>query len=79
MNETYYYVNGKLIAKEDDLGAKTFYHGDHLGSTSLVTNQSGDIIEENFYEPYGESLEGSEDSRHLYDDGNRVNNKIKLS
>ncbi len=43
-NETYYYVNGKLIAKEDDLGNKQFYHGDHLGSTSLVTNQSGWIV-----------------------------------
>ncbi|MEK6844047.1 MAG: hypothetical protein AABX83_01330 [Nanoarchaeota archaeon] len=40
LNETYYYANGKLVAKKDNSGNKQFYHGDHLGSTSLVTNQS---------------------------------------
>ncbi len=54
LNETYYYANDKLIAKKDNNGAKTYYHGDHLGSTTLVTNQTGDIVEENFYGPFGE-------------------------
>ncbi len=31
LNETYYYANGKLVAKKDNSGAKTFYQGDHLG------------------------------------------------
>lgn len=36
LNETYYYANDKLVAKKDNSGAKTFYHGDHLGSTSWL-------------------------------------------
>ncbi len=66
LNETYYYANDKLVAKKDNSGAKTFYHGDHLGSTSLVTNQSGHIVEENFYGPFGDILSGAGLSRFLY-------------
>ena len=65
-NETYYYANGKLLAKKDNSGKKTFYHGDHLGSTTLVTNQSGDIVEEEFYLPFGDVYSGLELSRFLY-------------
>ena len=66
LNETYIYADGTLVAMKDNSGNKLYYHPDHLGSTTLVTNQSGDVVEENFYYPYGESLEGTEDSRHLY-------------
>lgn len=54
------------MARKDNSGAKTYYHADHLGSTTLVTNQSGGIVEEEFYLPFGDTLEGSEDSRFLY-------------
>lgn len=37
---------------------KDFYHPDHLGSTSLTTNQSGGIVEVTSYSPYGEIIEG---------------------
>ncbi|MEK6844053.1 MAG: RHS repeat-associated core domain-containing protein [Nanoarchaeota archaeon] len=66
LNETYYYANGKLVAKKDNSGTKTFYHSDHLGSTSLVTNQSGHVIEENHYLPHGDIYAGEEDSRFLF-------------
>ncbi|PIN91787.1 hypothetical protein COU56_04600, partial [Candidatus Pacearchaeota archaeon CG10_big_fil_rev_8_21_14_0_10_31_9] len=39
---------------------------DHLGSTTLVTNSSGNEIEEEFYLPFGGILEGGEDSRYLF-------------
>lgn len=29
LNETYYYANGKLVAKKDNSGAKTYNHLDH--------------------------------------------------
>lgn len=41
INETYIYLQDKLIAKIDTNNRKFFYHPDHLGSTSLVTNESG--------------------------------------
>mgnify|MGYP001563518001 CR=1 FL=1 len=37
---------------------KFFYHPDHLGSTSLVTNESGDVVEDILYLPYGCILTG---------------------
>ncbi len=64
-NETYYYLNNKLIARNDSKNL-FFYHPDNLGSTALVTNQSGSIVEEEFYLPYGDIYSGEEDSRFLY-------------
>ena len=32
-----------------------FYHGDHLGSTSLTTTASGKVYEKTLYYPYGET------------------------
>jgi len=53
-NFTYYYDNGVLIAEEDQTGKKLFYHPDHLGSTTLVTNESGEEVETLFYLPFGD-------------------------
>lgn len=35
-------------------------HKDHLGSVSLVTNESGAKVEETFYAPFGEIISGGE-------------------
>jgi RHS repeat-associated protein len=35
-------------------GVVTYMHGDHLGSTSLTTNQAGAVIARVLYYPYGE-------------------------
>ena len=37
---------------------KLLYHPDHLGSTNVVTNTSGSLVEETFYAPYGEIIGG---------------------
>ena len=66
INETYIYLQDKLIAKFDTNGRKFFYHPDHLGSTSLVTNESGDVVEDLLYLPYGCILSGTEISRFGY-------------
>src|SRR3990167_8674193 len=66
INETYIYLQDKLIAKYDTNGRKFFYHPDHLGSTSLVTNESGDVVEDLLYLPYGDLLSGNELSRFTY-------------
>jgi len=64
-NETYYYDENNLIAKKDSNGKKYYYHPDHLGSITLITNESGSIVEETFYLPYGEIVEGGS-SRYLF-------------
>ena len=56
-DEVYYYDEYDLIAKEDSEGKK-FYHPDHLGSTTLVTNEAGAVVEETVYDPYGTVQEG---------------------
>ena len=61
----YYYENDVLVGREDPDGHKFFYHPDNLGSTDLITNESGDIVEETTYEPYGKVVEGGE-SRFLF-------------
>ena len=44
---------------------KYFYHSDHLGSSSLVTNTSGIVIQQMDYLPYGEVfLEMRADANH---------------
>ena len=78
INNTYYVrddigIIGEIIFNTTELGNKTtllekiFYHGDHLGSTTLITNTSGNSISETFYAPYGGILEGGNLSRYDYE------------
>jgi len=64
-DEVYYYDEYDLIAKQDAEGKK-FYHPDHLGSTTLVTDESGKVVEETVYDPYGAVQEGG-DQRFDYE------------
>jgi RHS repeat-associated protein len=56
----YYYLNGQRVAlrKSTDwtrgTGTVTWLHGDHLGSASLATNGSGQVVSNLRYYPYGE-------------------------
>ena len=64
-NTTYYYDRDSLVARRDNDRRIYFYHSDQLGSTSLVTNSTGDVVEYTSYNPYGEVVEGGT-SRYLY-------------
>ncbi|MFH0971271.1 MAG: toxin TcdB middle/N-terminal domain-containing protein [Candidatus Micrarchaeota archaeon] len=64
-NTTYYFANGQMLARKDPDGSKFYYHPDHLGSTTLVTNETAGIAEETNYEPYGLPLYDA-NSRFLY-------------
>ena len=57
-NYTYVYQDDVLVARVNPDGSKYYYHPDHLGSTSLITNSSGGVVENTFYSPYGEILGG---------------------
>jgi RHS repeat-associated protein len=49
----YYLFGGQRVAMRQ--GSQVYYlHGDHLGSTSLTTDQSGAVVAQVRYLPYGE-------------------------
>ncbi len=53
-------MKSNLIRKDPD-GKKYYYHPDHLGSTTLVTNQTGAVVKDTVYEPYGQVFSGGGD------------------
>ncbi len=63
---TYVYQDGTLVARVNPDGSKYFYHPDHLGSTSLITDANGNVVESTFYSPYGELLGGGTADVKLY-------------
>lgn len=60
-NFYYIYQGGTLVARKNPDGTKYFYHPDHLGSTNLITDENGNVVEEEFFSPFGESLSVNED------------------
>ena len=46
------YLGDELIATESNT-TTDYYINDHVGSPTIITDQSGDIVELNDYEPYG--------------------------
>lgn len=60
----HYYDDSSLVARKDRSGTY-FYHPDHLGSTNIVTDLSGNVVERTEYLPFGEVLKGGQ-SRYLF-------------
>jgi RHS repeat-associated protein len=65
-NTFYYIVNNEVVAKKNPDGTRHFYHNDHLGSTSVMTNQAGALVEKTEYDPWGEVKAGGTKSKFLY-------------
>ena len=61
----YIYGPTGRIAKKVN-GLVDYYHTDHLGSTRLITDQSGNVVSEVTYEPFGESEVTGDNDRYLY-------------
>ena len=57
---TYVYDRNTLVARINPDGTKQYEHTDHLGSTSVITNQNGNVIENTSYTPFGEELSGGD-------------------
>jgi RHS repeat-associated protein len=54
--EEYVYFNGQRIARVDNplpITAVHYYFSDHLGSSSVVTDTSGNVQEQYYFYPYG--------------------------
>jgi RHS repeat-associated protein len=63
---TYVMHEGQKIAQEMD-GEKLYVHADHLGSSTIITDEAGVVIENTTYSPFGEVLTGSTVSRFDYE------------
>jgi RHS repeat-associated protein len=62
---TYVYGPTGRIAKK--VGTLTdYYHTDHLGSTRLITDESGNTVTDISYTPFGESVLNGEEDSYLY-------------
>jgi RHS repeat-associated protein len=53
------WVNGLLIAEYSTTGSIWFHHQDALGNVRVITDQSGMVISETNYEPFGEPMGSS--------------------
>jgi len=61
------YFNGSLLAEYNRSATPTvFVHGDHLGSTRLVTTMSQSIYDNMDYLPFGEQIAGASGSTHKF-------------
>jgi RHS repeat-associated protein len=65
-NFTYIYDGSTLVARVNPDGNKYFYHPDQLGSTTLITDQNGNVVENTFYEPFGDVTSGGSKEVKLY-------------
>jgi len=54
------------IAEFNSTGSKNYYLSDHLGSTSVLVNSSGKLIEKTRYDPFGSELAGGNKSKYGY-------------
>jgi RHS repeat-associated protein len=61
----YVYQGSRLIAEYEN-GTTRFIHGDHLGSTRLVTNLDKTIFDFMDYLPFGEQIAGSSATTHKF-------------
>ncbi|MFZ5862304.1 MAG: RHS repeat domain-containing protein [Nitrospirota bacterium] len=49
----YLFAGSTRVAQKTSDGTVAYFHGNHLGSTHVVTNSSGTAVEEIHYYPYG--------------------------
>lgn len=62
----YVHHEGQLVGQINSDGSKYSMHDDYLGSTSVITNQTGNLVENTTYEPYGTIISGGGTSRFDY-------------
>lgn len=73
--EVYIKIDGQLLAQNVN-GEKQSLHPDYLGSMSLILDSDGNIVENTWYSPFGEIVEGGKYSRYSYE-GKELDKSIK--
>jgi len=66
-NTTYIYQDGTLVAQINPDGSKYFIHSDSKNSNTVITNSTGQIIDNSSYTPFGEILTSGNKSRYSYE------------
>jgi len=61
----YLYLDGASVAQYEN-GTTYFVHGDHLGSTHLLTNMTQGIYDNFDYLPFGEQIAGGAGTKHKF-------------
>ncbi|WNY29404.1 hypothetical protein MmiEs2_16310 [Methanimicrococcus stummii] len=56
----YYFANGNRVAKNSTEGT-FWYLDDHLGSTNVMIDEAGELVERTLYYPFGSHREGGEE------------------
>jgi RHS repeat-associated protein len=64
---TYVFHGGQQVAQLLSSGTKQYIHGNHEGSSSVVTNSSGGVVERTDYTPFGEISLGGSKTRYDYE------------
>ncbi len=64
----YVFAGSQRIAMRDTTGALFYYHTDHLGSSSVMTDAAGNMVEHIAYFPYGQTRinTGTKDMHHKF-------------
>ena len=66
-------VNGNFKENDDYEKMQFYYHPDHLGSSSYITNLDGEVVQHIEYVPFGEVLYSeSESYSYMNNRGQRV-------
>ncbi len=63
---TYVYDGDTQVARKNPDGSLQYDHTDHLGSVGVLTNQSGNVLENALYDPYGDLSSGGTKEVKLY-------------
>jgi len=58
---SYVQANGQTIAKINESGNISYYHSDHIGSISAVTDEQGEVISSAKYSVFGSPLSETEE------------------
>ena len=68
LTNAYVYLNNALLAEYTggSSGTTQFIHTDHLGSTRVVTDVSGMVIDAMDFLPFGEQIAGSSTTTHKF-------------
>jgi len=67
VNTSYYFANGERVAKKSQ-GTAHYFHPDHLGSTNVISDSSGTLVETTKYYPFGSVRAGGTEDKYGFTD-----------
>jgi RHS repeat-associated protein len=66
-NSSYYFADGERVARKDPAGNIYYYHLNHIGSTTAITDNNGSLYGTTItYTPFGEIREAAGNEKYSY-------------